>query len=182
MINATVTPATATTELVNYAKGFAGYELWATKTTVEWLKTKDATLLETPVVSSYGTIKDTLKHMWDTSAWWLKNLRGEHPSLTFGPFECNESVAEVLEGVVKQAEELMELVSSMTPEQLAQTYPVTIPFTGDFNIPGYEILSQITHHTTYHRGQIVTMGRHLGITDASNTDYMFYLLVGEKRY
>lgn len=179
MINTTIAPAT---NLVDYAKGFAAYELWANKTIAEWLKTKDAALLETPVTSSFGSVKETLKHMWSTSAWWTKNLRGEHPSLTFGPLECKESVAEVLEGIVKQAEELMELVSAMTPEQLEQAHPVTIPFTGDFNIPAYEMLSQITHHTTYHRGQVVTMGRHLGFTDAPMTDYMFYLLVGEKRY
>lgn len=179
MINTTTATASI---LADYAKGIAAYELWATKTLVEWLKTKDATLLETPVTSSYGTMKETLKHMMETSAWWTKNLRNEHPSLTFGPLVCNESVAEVLDIVLKQAEELKALADSLTLEQLVQPYPVTIPFAGDFNIPGHEMLLQVSHHSTYHRGQIVTMGRHLGITDATNTDYMFYQLVGAKRY
>jgi uncharacterized damage-inducible protein DinB len=30
------------------------------------------------------------------------------------------------------------------------------------------------NHSTYHRGQIVTMGRNLGFTDAPMTDYNFY--------
>ncbi|WP_212001916.1 DinB family protein [Chitinophaga sp. HK235] len=170
------------TSLADFAKGYAAYNLWADQTMIAWLQKQDPALLEKEVVSSFPTIKHTLKHMLSTASWWMKNLRGEHPGLTYGPVECQESVAEVLAGVVAVSEELMELVSSMTAEQLQQAYLVTIPFVGDFNIPGYEMLPQIINHTAYHRGQVVTMGRHLGITDGPNTDYMYYVLVGAQRY
>jgi uncharacterized damage-inducible protein DinB len=39
----------------------------------------------------------------------------------------------------------------------------------------FEMLQQCFNHGTYHRGQIVTLGRNLKITDAPATDYFFYL-------
>lgn len=169
---------TRTTTLSDFVRDYALYNLWANRTMVAWLRTQDAALLEKEAVSSFTTIKTTLKHMWATEAWWVKNLRGENPSLTFGQVECRESAAEVMDGLIAQSEELLELVESLTPEQLQQTYRVSIPFTGDFEVPGYRMVPQITNHTTYHRGQVVTIGRNLGITDAPMTDYMYYLLVG----
>ncbi|WP_315819131.1 DinB family protein [Paraflavitalea speifideaquila] len=32
------------------------------------------------------------------------------------------------------------------------------------------------NHSTYHRGQVVTIGHQVGLKDAPITDYMFYLL------
>lgn len=45
------------------------------------------------------------------------------------------------------------------------------------NLPKYDYLMQVINHGTYHRGQIVTIGRNIGITDATNTDYNFYNVV-----
>jgi uncharacterized damage-inducible protein DinB len=43
------------------------------------------------------------------------------------------------------------------------------------------ILHCVNHATyTYHRGQLVTMGRSLEFTDALMTDYMFYLLMAKQ--
>ena len=40
----------------------------------------------------------------------------------------------------------------------------------------YEFIQHMINHSTYHRGQLVTMGRVLGITDAPGTDYNFFNL------
>ena len=45
------------------------------------------------------------------------------------------------------------------------------------NLPRYEYIMQLLNHSTYHRGQVVTIGRSLGFTDAPNTDYHFYNLL-----
>jgi uncharacterized damage-inducible protein DinB len=38
---------------------------------------------------------------------------------------------------------------------------------------------QVMNHSTYHRGQIITIGRNLGFTDAPMTDYNFYNIHGK---
>jgi uncharacterized damage-inducible protein DinB len=48
------------------------------------------------------------------------------------------------------------------------------------DLPEYEYLMQVINHGTYHRGQIVAIGRNIGITDVTNTDYNFYNPVKEQ--
>jgi uncharacterized damage-inducible protein DinB len=43
-----------------------------------------------------------------------------------------------------------------------------------------EYLLQVLNHSTYHRGQVITIGRNVGLTDAPMTDYNFYLLYGKQ--
>ncbi len=41
-------------------------------------------------------------------------------------------------------------------------------------MPRYEFLQHVFNHSTYHRGQVVTIGRNIDITDAPMTDYNFF--------
>jgi uncharacterized damage-inducible protein DinB len=37
------------------------------------------------------------------------------------------------------------------------------------------IIHHVMNHSTYHRGQLVTMGRELGFMDPPKTDFMQYI-------
>jgi uncharacterized damage-inducible protein DinB len=39
----------------------------------------------------------------------------------------------------------------------------------------FDFIQHAMNHSTYHRGQLVTIGRNLGYIDAPMTDYNFYL-------
>ena len=42
------------------------------------------------------------------------------------------------------------------------------------NFPKFEYLQHLIIHTTYHRGQIVTIGHNVGVTSAPMMDYNFW--------
>ena len=44
----------------------------------------------------------------------------------------------------------------------------------EYNQPYYQLLAHIINHTTYHRGQVVTMLRQVGFTDVNSTDMTTY--------
>lgn len=71
---------------------------------------------------------------------------------------------------------LAEFISSLSDEQLYKTVKIENPWF-QCELPISDYLLQVVNHDTYHRGQIVTIGRNIGITDASNTDYNFYNVV-----
>jgi len=48
-------------------------------------------------------------------------------------------------------------------------------------LPRYEFIQHVFNHSTYHRGQAVSIGRMLGYEDAPMTDYNFYNMVALKR-
>ncbi|MCL9803901.1 DinB family protein [Flavobacterium amniphilum] len=153
--------------ITNYAE----YNLWVNQQFSNWLSTKPDALLHQDVVSSFSSIIKTLNHIWATEEYWYSVI-AETPE--FDKREAGELVtSEVLEGLVNRSKCLAQFIASLSEEELAKTIKIDNPWF-QCELPRYEYLLQVVNHGTYHRGQIVTMGRNIGITDASNTDYNFY--------
>lgn len=169
------TTATITeTAIVSLMKNYANYNLWANKTLVNWLRTKPESLLEQEMPSSFSSIKKTLSHILQTQQYWLSVLRKDEAT-----FEGSEgSLDEVLTTYVKQSEEFAAFVDAMTAEQVTNpTLIVSQWFQCDF--ANFEYIMQVMNHSTYHRGQVTSIGRQLGFTDAPMTDYNFYNVYGK---
>ncbi|RAJ75082.1 putative damage-inducible protein DinB [Chitinophaga dinghuensis] len=156
------------------------YNLWANTRLIDFLRSKEQDLMEREVASSYAGIKATLLHIWDCQDWWLINMKNGDASAPRNiPNPNTATVAEVMEGLLAHSLEMVNYVNKMAKEKLNETCLVAIPFTGDYLIPRFQMLQQVTMHSVYHRGQVVTIGRQLGFTDAPNTDYMYYMLLGK---
>lgn len=153
--------------MTNYAE----YNLWVNQQFSNWLSAKSDELLHQEVVSSFSSIIKTLNHIWATEEYWYSVIA---ETTEFDKREVTEFVtAEVLDGLVHRSKCLAQFIASLTEEELAKTIKIDNPWF-QCELPRYEYLLQVVNHGTYHRGQIVTMGRNIGITDASNTDYNFY--------
>lgn len=153
--------------MTNYAE----YNLWVNQQFSNWLSTKSDALLHQEVVSSFSSIIKTLNHVWATEEYWYSVIA---ETAEFDKREVAELVtSEVLEGLVHRSKCLAQFIASLSEEELAKTIKIDNPWF-QCELPRYEYLLQVVNHGTYHRGQIVTMGRNIGITDASNTDYNFY--------
>ncbi len=84
-----------------------------------------------------------------------------------------------VEGVIKAKSELYDylmanqktiFVNDNDPLQVKQTLNYKNSKGIEFNQPIYQLLVHVFNHTTYHRGQVVTMLRQVGYTDVSSTD------------
>ncbi len=69
-----------------------------------------------------------------------------------------------------------DLIHSLSDDDLMKEVKIVNPWF-ECELPVSDYLIQVINHGTYHRGQIVTIGRSIGITDASNTDYNFYNVI-----
>jgi len=156
-------------------KNYADYNLWANATLVNWLRTKPVEILEQEVPSSFSSIKATISHIWQAQRYWLSVIsRTEFGS--FAPFDGNLEDAFI--ALVEQSDELADFVKTMTETEVTENIEVVSPwFQCDFQ--NFEYIMQCMNHSTYHRGQIVTIGRNLGFTDAPMTDYNFYNIHGK---
>lgn len=153
--------------MTNYAE----YNLWVNQQFSNWLSAKSDALLHQEVISSFSSIIKTLNHIWATEEYWYSVI-AETPE--FDKREVTELItAEILEGLVHRSKCLAQFIASLSEEELTKTIKIDNPWF-QCELPRYEYLLQVVNHGTYHRGQIVTMGRNVGITDASNTDYNFY--------
>ena len=156
---------------------YAAYNLWVNQQFVNWLSAKADELLHKEVLSSYPSIIKTLNHIWDTEEYWFSIIAEIPQPERREAVDLNKD--EIFEGLLNTSTKLAAFITSLSDEQLLKTIKIENPWF-QCEQPVSDYLLQVVNHGTYHRGQIVTIGRNVGITDASNTDYNFYNVVKEK--
>lgn len=156
---------------------YVDYNLWVNQQFVNWLSPKPDDLLYAEVPSSFSTIMKTLDHIWSTEEYWFSVI--SETAMFEKKTENELSKEEIFDGLLNSSAKLKHLINSFSEEDLVEEVKITNPWF-ECELPISEYLIQVINHGTYHRGQIVTMGRNIGITDASNTDYNFYNVVKQK--
>lgn len=167
--------ATPTLGLSTLVKDYVTCNEWANKTLLAWLKQKPAELMEQTVPSSFPSLRETLIHIWDVERYWYTVICGLPPLPSFRFDGFDGSLEEIFEGMQQQSEAFADFVRSQSEQQLKETCYFMIPNIIEATLPRFDLIQHAMNHSTYHRGQLVTIGRNLGITDAPMTDYMFYL-------
>lgn len=169
MFYTSINQATLLTQL----QDMAAYNLWAITRLTDWLKSKPGALLEVTAASSFPGIKATLLHILAVEREWLDRLQ---PIPGVQRQEPGGSLEEVLENLVEQAAEFNDYVQLLNEEELQEDCYYNALFIGEICRPKFEIIQHCLNHSTYHRGQVVTIGHQVGLKDAPMTDYMFYVM------
>lgn len=170
------TQLTATSPITSLVFDYVRANQWAIETIVTWLKDKPADAIEKEVSSSFPGIRGTLVHIWDTERFWLSVITQQPapPSFRFTGFDG--SLEEVFEGIQSTSKELTEFITSLTEEELCAAVHFDTPWAQGTQTR-YEFIQHCINHSSYHRGQLVTIGHHVGFHDAPMTDFSFYLLM-----
>jgi uncharacterized damage-inducible protein DinB len=160
-------------------KDYTAYNLWANKRIVNWLRSKPADIVERNAISSFSSIRLTLVHIWDVERSWLGRLLQVETESNYGK-DHDGTLDEVFEIVVQQSEVLNAYVQSLTETSLQELtkfmVPIRWPEWDEVIYPRFQVIQHCLNHSTYHRGQIVTIARNVGLTDPPMTDYMAFLL------
>ena len=171
----TATTVKSTATLGALVKDYVIYNAWVTKTLIDWLKNKPSETLEQVVPSSFPSIKETLIHIWDTQRFWLSVIEQSTPPQSFR-FGFEGTIQDVFEGFEEQSDEFVTFVTSLSEADLQEEVSFDTPWVKGTQ-SRFEFIHHCINHSSYHRGQLVTIGRNVGITDAPMTDYSFYLLM-----
>ncbi|SFT01861.1 DinB family protein [Marininema halotolerans] len=164
--------------LASMTKNFAAYNLWANTQLIAWLRSKPAEKMEREVPSSFPTIKLTLHHILQVETFWLSVLKQEPIQLT--QEEYTGTMEALYTNLMQQSKELASYVDGLTESEIRRNCHVETPWFNETK-PLCEFVLQIMNHGTYHRGQIVTMGRNVGLTDAPMTDFNYYIFYGKSK-
>lgn len=152
---------------------FAAYEYWANEKMLEAILPLSEDQQQQEISSSFPSIHKTCLHIWDAASIWWQRLQMQDqimvPSLTFHP-----SMNEVSEGVLLQNKQWIEWVDIATDADLERVLPYKTMKGDGFVQPVKDILLHLFNHGTYHRGQLVTMLRQLGIEKIPQTDYIIF--------
>lgn len=155
-------------------KDSAAYNLWAHTRLVNWLKNHPSNLLEREMASSFPTIALTLLHIWGAEKVWHERLC-QAPLEPFLSQTFQGTTEEVLQGLLKMSETFANYVEEL-PEDDFHAYCdfKLLNGTADRRIRS-NMIHHCMNHSSYHRGQVVTMARSVGLTDPPQMDYILYV-------
>lgn len=153
------------------------YNNWVVNKYLDWLTTKSEEQLNQEVPSSFPTILKTLHHIWQTQEYWWSHI-SENNDFDFEKIFNNTD--DIFNAIRDSSQKLVDYVTALSEQDLEKNIKVESPwFQCDFS--KYEYIQHLIIHGTYHRGQIVTIGRNIGITDAPMTDYNFWNIYKDQK-
>ncbi len=153
---------------------YAAYNLWANKCITDLILSLDVAQHRQNVESSFPTLYATVLHMWVAeTAWWQRVMRQEKIII---PAETdNPSMQDVVLGLLQQSAQWEEWVKNASDIMLMNVYEYQNSKKELFSQAVYETVMHVMNHSTYHRGQLVTMMRTLGVKTIPQTDFMVFI-------
>ena len=138
--------------ILSYAK----YNLWANEKLSCWLMSLDRELLYKQTTSSFASIELTVQHMQQSQQFWLDIISKKDLAL---PDET-DAAALSLDLLLTGSRLMLATFGAYTEKELLEKVAST-----DMVQSRYEFILHTINHNSYHRGQIVTMCRHLGVVE-----------------
>ena len=123
--------------------------------------------------SSHPSILLTLNHILAVEEFWYAVI-SETPQVSQRYVQQNPEYNEVFAHLLPQSRLLTEYISALSDADLLKEIALDMPWVKGV-LSRYEFIQHLFNHSTYHRGQIVTMARNFGLTDPPSTDYMKYV-------
>jgi uncharacterized damage-inducible protein DinB len=149
------------------------YDVWANAHVLDAAAKLTAAEFTRDLGNSFPSVRDTLVHLLFAEWVWLRRWRGESPRVVFDPAEYAD-VEAVRARLSEVEQERAEFVAGLDEASLEQMLAYTNTKGEEWRYPLARMMQHVVNHSTYHRGQVVTMLRQLG-KSAPSTDFLYYL-------
>lgn len=152
---------------------YASYNLWANRQITDTLMLLPESDHHRPVASSFPSLFATVLHLWDAESIWWQRLKLQE-RLIIPSESCPPVLQEAVQGLISQSVHWDEWVNQASDLQLRHVFAYQNSRREQFKQPVSQMLQHVFNHSTYHRGQLVTMMRVLGHSRVPATDYMHW--------
>jgi uncharacterized damage-inducible protein DinB len=149
------------------------YNRWANARTIDAAAQLSSEQFVRDLQSSHRSVRDTLAHILAAEWIWLERWNGVFPKALLNPadFESVESLksrwAEVERGYT-------DFIKGVTDDSLRGVITYTNTRDEEWSYPLWQMFQHVMNHSTYHRGQVITMLRQLG-AEVSPVDLLIYM-------
>ena len=152
---------------------YAAYNIWANKILLERISQLSEEQVNKEIVSSFPGIFKTVLHMMDVeSIWWQRLKLAEHVDFPSQTFKGNfEELSKILLQLSQQWEDWVRKANEVN---INHVFAYQNSKKELFKQPVYEVLLHLFNHQNYHRGQVVTMFRQLGMEKIPPTDFIVF--------
>lgn len=150
---------------------YAAYNIWANKRIIETANKVSGEQINKEIISSFPSVYKTFIHLVEVENVWLERLQSKQdtPSGWFtGNFE------ELGDKLLSLSKQWVDLVKQKDEAYISHVFSYRNSLGQEFKQPIYEILLHFFNHQTFHRGQLVTMFRQLGVEKIPATDFIVF--------
>jgi uncharacterized damage-inducible protein DinB len=153
---------------------YARYNVWANKKIIDAMLKINAADLDKEIISSFSSIRATTYHVIGAEMIWLQRLQlAEHPYWFADSFR--DVFSEACTIWQKTSSDLVQFVEKQYDDRaLGHELMYYDLKKMPHKRPVYEVILHVCNHSTYHRGQLVTMLRQAGATDIPGTDFTLF--------
>lgn len=153
---------------------YAAYNVWANQRICDVILALPEEKHQQEIVSSFNSLYATLLHMWDAeSGWWQRVKMQER--IVFPKEHFNGSMKELAAGLMQQSRRWEEWVKNASELSLRHVFHYQNSKRELFKESVSWVLLHVFNHSTYHRGQLVTMLRQLGQEKLPSTDFINWI-------
>jgi len=152
----------------------AAYNYWANARIIKSILEAGEEKADVEIISSFPSVRKTLYHIYDAENVWL--LRTKGLPYTWPPSQdFNGNLKEFCDLLLKNSIDFKEYVEALTEKDFTREISYSNSKRVAFSTSVQDIITHCMNHSTYHRGQLVTMLRIVGHTKFEPLDYIGYV-------
>jgi uncharacterized damage-inducible protein DinB len=137
------------------------YTIWANHRAMRAAATLSSDDFKRELGSSHGGVRGTLVHTMGAEWIWLERWKGLSPTRRLDEAEFADVLA-LRERWTVIEEHRASWLASLKEGALAETIHYTTLDRRSFDAPLWQLVQHVANHSTYHRGQVITLLRILG--------------------
>lgn len=158
---------------IDEARELFAYSTWASARMFEAAGTLSPEQLSATVASSFPSVRGTLAHVVGAEWIWLRRWRGESPAAAPG-WVAGASLSELRDRLASIEADRDAYLTGLPDGDLARIVEYRT-LSGQAGADRLEdLVRHVVNHATYHRGQVATQLRQLGVAPPG-TDLVIYL-------
>jgi uncharacterized damage-inducible protein DinB len=163
----------SSTDLKVYFIELAEFSNWADNRVINWLTQITDEQWNKTAISSFGSIRDTAIHIISAKKIWL-DFWTNAPNPVYLSLEFTGARIELIDIWKTISAELKSFIENYPMENYTNEINVKKP-NGELSTMEFrKTFPHMINHSTYHRGQLVTLLRQSGFSNLSNTDLFTY--------
>lgn len=156
--------------LSNYLR----YNLWANEKICKYLTHVNELDIAPDKQNEFMTIKKIIMHIADAEQTWMARLEGNNVPHMHN-LDISGSFAGICGILRKNSQNLSDLIGTKSDHFFVENTEYINLKGKKFSQNNAEIILHCMNHSTFHRGQVICMLRHVGYTDQSASDFIMFL-------
>jgi uncharacterized damage-inducible protein DinB len=158
-----------------YFTGLAAYNCWADQIVMGWLDQIDQQQWNQIITSSFSSIRQTAIHIASAEKIWI-DFWTMAPDPVYLSAHFDGTKQDLMDIWKETSQGLQNFINNYPEENYLQPVTFRYPRGGTGQLEFWQTFSHIINHSTYHRGQLVTLLRQVGFINLRSIDLATYYI------